>query len=101
MYIVYVATSANPTVTSNTYASNSQGDLLIDGSGNYFNTNWNEAAGTVYRVVRASAFNIEDAILTISTGVIVKVNPDVLIQGYLVPTGSWTPRVRPSPGPTR
>jgi parallel beta-helix repeat protein len=88
---IYYGSSTNPTVTNNTYASNSQGDLLINGSISLDKT-WNEAAGTVYRVVAATAFNINNnSTLTISEGIIVKVNPDVLIgvypNGFLDATG--------------
>jgi parallel beta-helix repeat protein len=87
-YGSYVA----PTVTGNTYSYSTDGDVRAAGN-IYDDVSWNEGPGTVYRVAPGTGVLgiLENGYLTITDGIIVKVNPDKVIWvqtgGVLVATG--------------
>ena len=93
VYIIYNGHTAT-TVTGNTYTfpGSTDADVKVSG-GVYKNVAWNESAGTVYRVISStSVFGIEEGgRLTITNGIVVKVDADKVIwvqsTGVLVATG--------------
>jgi parallel beta-helix repeat protein len=76
VHIIYSG-NTEPTVTGNTHSGSTDADVRVSGN-IYKDVAWNESAGTVYRI--ASGLGIEDGgQLTITNGVIVKVDPDKVI----------------------
>ena len=85
--------ATNPTVNGNSYSGSTEADVRISGSIYADPVAWDEAAGTVYRVTETFSIPNGDR-LTITDGIIVKLNPDVAINvsGVLEATGvtfSW------------
>ena len=84
-------TNTSPTVTANTYSGSTETDLRISYNtiAITVQTNWNEASGTIYRLV--DGFGIgEGGRLSISEGIIVALEADGLIwvqTGVLEATG--------------
>jgi parallel beta-helix repeat protein len=91
VHINYGSSYIAPTVTGNTYFFSTDADVSV--AGNIYNdVAWNEGLGTVYRVAPGpGGLNIEEnGRLTITDGIIVKVNPGKVIwlhTGVLEATG--------------
>ena len=66
-------TSNNPVVSGNTYSGNTNGDLSVLG-GISADVNWNEIAGTVYRIPASDLSIQSGGSLTIGSGIIVKLD---------------------------
>jgi parallel beta-helix repeat protein len=89
VYINYDGHAA-PTVTGNTYSGSTDADVKVSGN-IYKNVAWNEGPSTAYRLT--SGMSIYDGgQLTITDGVIVKMDPDKIIWvqtgGVMVATGA-------------
>ena len=88
-YIFYhAAYMMNPVFNNNTYADNTEADLHVGG---YIRTtiNWDEPAGTLYRITTSDIFVNDAASLSITPGIIVQAEQGARIdvRGTLSATG--------------
>jgi nitrous oxidase accessory protein NosD len=87
VHLVYTGNTA-PTITNNTYLYNADGDVRVAGTINN-DVAWNEDPGTVYLTENSLTIR-ENGHLSITDGIIVKVNPDGIVwiqSGVLDATG--------------